>query len=200
MRMLANVPRSHHAVVAAAAAVAVEVGRLHAVLDQVLAGGAGLADVARGRDVVGGDAVAEHRQHAGAGDRLNRSRLAASCRRGTAAPGCRCSSSSHSIQVAFGDLDLVPRVVGGEDVGIAATRTSAAARDLASVWRDFLVRRPDVLEEDVFAVRARAERLVGQVDVGRAGEGIGDDQRRAGEIVGFHERIDAAFEVAVAAR
>ena len=37
-------PAGHHAVVAAAGAVAVEVERLHAMLDQVLAGGAVLLD------------------------------------------------------------------------------------------------------------------------------------------------------------
>ena len=39
---------------------------------------------------------------------------------------------------------------------------------------------------------------LGEVDMHRAGERIGDDQRRRGEIVGAHVRVDAAFEVAVA--
>ena len=52
----------HHAVVAAAGAVAVEVDRLDAVLDQELARGAGLGDRPGGRDVVGRHRVAERRQ------------------------------------------------------------------------------------------------------------------------------------------
>ena len=38
-----------------------------------------------------------------------------------------------------------------------------------------------------------------EVDVDAAGEGVGDDQRRRGEIVGLDLRVDAALEVAVAA-
>ncbi len=62
----------------------------------------------------------------------------------------------------------------------------------------FGVRGPDVAEVHGRAVFAGAERFVVEVDVGGAGQGIGDDQRRAGQVVGFHIGIDAAFEVAVA--
>jgi hypothetical protein len=54
----------HHVVVAAARAVAVEVGLLHAVLQQPLAGGRAGLDGAGGRDVVGGDGVAKQRHDA----------------------------------------------------------------------------------------------------------------------------------------
>ena len=37
-----------------------------------------------------------------------------------------------------------------------------------------------------------------EIDVGRAGQRIRDDQRRAGQIVGLHIRVDAAFEIAIA--
>ena len=53
---------SHHAVVAAARAVAVEVDRLDAVLQQILAGGAVLGNRAGGRDVVGRHRIAEARR------------------------------------------------------------------------------------------------------------------------------------------
>ena len=43
-----------------------------------------------------------------------------------------------------------------------------------------------------------AERIGGEIDVQRAGQRIGDDERRRGEIVGAHIGIDAAFEIAVA--
>ena len=43
-----------------------------------------------------------------------------------------------------------------------------------------------------------AERLGRQVDVDRAGDRVRDDQRRRGEIVRLHVRIDAALEVAIA--
>src|SRR5690606_697907 len=58
----------HDVVVAAAAAVAVEVRRLDAARLQEAAGGRVLLDVAGRGDVVGGDGVAEQAQHAGAVD------------------------------------------------------------------------------------------------------------------------------------
>ena len=58
----------HHLVVAAPRAVGVEVPPLDAVLEQVAPGGRVLLDRAGGRDVVGGDAVAQQRQRARAAD------------------------------------------------------------------------------------------------------------------------------------
>ena len=58
----------HDFVIAAARAVGVEVGRLDAVLGEVFSGGAVGLDGAGGRDVVGGDGVAENGEHARAGD------------------------------------------------------------------------------------------------------------------------------------
>jgi hypothetical protein len=43
-------------------------------------------------------------------------------------------------------------------------------------------------------------RVLRQVDVDGAGQRVGHDQRRAGEVVGADERMDAALEVAVAGK
>ena len=51
---------------------------------------------------------------------------------------------------------------------------------------------------DRLALAIGAERLVLQVDVHRAGQGVGDDQRRRGQVVGPHLGVDPALEVAVA--
>ena len=48
------------------------------------------------------------------------------------------------------------------------------------------------------AVGGGAERLRREVDVGRAGERVGDDEGRRGEVVRLHVRVHAALEVAVA--
>ena len=61
-----------------------------------------------------------------------------------------------------------------------------------------LRRRPDVLEEHVVAVVVLAERLGLEVEVHGAGERVGDDQRRGGQVVHLHVGGDAALEVAVA--
>ena len=63
---------------------------------------------------------------------------------------------------------------------------------------DFLLGGPDVAEEDGLAGLVLAERVVVEVEVDAAGEGVGDDQRRRHEVVGANFGVDAAFEVAIA--
>ena len=63
---------------------------------------------------------------------------------------------------------------------------------------DLAARRPDVLEEDLLALLVEAERLLEQIRIHRAGERIGDDQRRRGEIVRPHVGVDPALEIAIA--
>ena len=93
--------------------------------------------------------------------------------------------------------DALPVGVALEDVGVAAFEHFA--RDVfGDEVLDFFVRGPDVLEEDGLAVGARAERLGGEVFLHGAGERVGDDERRRGEVVGLHVGRDAAFEVAIA--
>ena len=57
---------------------------------------------------------------------------------------------------------------------------------------------PDVGEEDRLALGVGAERLGVQVDVHRAGQRVGDDERRGREVVHLHVRVDPALEVPVA--
>ena len=186
----------HDLVVAAPRAVLVEVGDRDLVLLQVLAGRRGGPDGAGGRDVVGGDRIEEQAEDAGVDDVGHRLRLL-----------------GHALEIgrvlhvgradvplegeAARDLDRPPVLVAREDVGVAGREQLARHRAVDEV-RDLRRGRPDVLEEDRLAVRAGAERLAGEVDGHRAGERIGDDERRRGEIVGAHVRVDAALEVAVA--
>src|SRR5437762_1428658 len=64
----------HHLVVAAAGAVGIEVPRLDAVGNEVLAGGAGLPDRAGRRDVIRGDTVAQQAEDTRATNVLDRPR------------------------------------------------------------------------------------------------------------------------------
>ena len=87
--------------------------------------------------------------------------------------------------------------VAVEHVGVAVEEQ--LARDvLDDELLDLLRGRPDVLQVDGLAVAAGAERLLGEVLLHRAGERVGDDERRRGEVVRLHVGADAAFEVAVA--
>ena len=186
----------HHVVVAAARAVAVEVGRLHAATLQELAGRRAGLDVAGRADVVGGDRIAEQAHDAGVVD-----------------VGDGADVHLHAVEVgrvldvggglvpgelgAVRGLDFIPAAVAGEDVGVVGLEHFRADRARDEV-ADFLVAGPDVLEEHRLAVAARAQRLGAQVDVHRAGDGVGHHQRRRSQVVHLHFRVHAALEVAVA--
>ncbi len=151
----------HHLVVAAAAAVGVEVLRLDAVVHEVLRRGAVLGDGAGGRDVVGGDAVAHEGQHPGAVDVLHRRRLAAhvdEVRRlldvgAVVLPG---------EPVALGHRQLLPPLVALEHAGVLAGEVLALHRRLDDLL-DLHLGRPDVLEEHAPAVlRCRWARCRGR--------------------------------------
>src|SRR6185312_16864536 len=58
---------------------------------------------------------------------------------------------------------------------------------------------PDVLQVNRFAVGVFTKGIAGHVEIHRAGECVGDDHRRGREVVRFDLRVDASFEVAIAA-
>ena len=65
---------------------------------------------------------------------------------------------------------------------------------------DLGLRGPDVFEVDGLAGLVFAERVGLEVVADAAGERVGDDERRGHEVVGAHVDVDAALEVAIAAR
>ena len=187
---------NHHLVVAAPRAVRVEVLALDPVLDQVAAGRAVGLDRAGGRDVVGGDGVAEHDEAARAGDVLDRPGL-----RRHAVEVRRQADVRRALvpgeQLALRDGQRPPLVVAGEHVGVR--RAEHLVRDRAGHRLLHLGRgRPDVVQEDVVAVVALAQRLVHEIDVHPPGERVGDDERWRREVVRLHLGMDARLEVAVA--
>src|SRR5690606_36642251 len=178
----------HHVVVAAPAAVAVEVRRLHAALLQVPAGGGVLLDRAGRAELVGGVRVPEQRQHAGTHDVVDRAHL-----------------HRHAVEVgrvldvgrglvpgeglAGGRIDAVPAGVALEHVGIVL-REQLGADGGGDGVADLLVGRPDVTQVDVVAVAVLAQRLAGQVDVHGAGDRVGHYQRRGGQVVHLDLGVD----------
>ncbi len=186
----------HDLVVAAPRAVLVEVLQRDLPLGEVGAGGRGLLDRAGRRDVVGGDLVAEQREDARVDDVSHRLRLHLHALEvGRVLHVGRAHVPG--IGLALRRVHLAPMVVAVEDVGVA--RLEHLPRHvLGDVLVDLLGRRPDVLQEDVLAVLVLADRVLGQVELHRAGDRMGDDERRRGEVVRLHVRRDAAFEIAVA--
>ena len=62
---------------------------------------------------------------------------------------------------------------------------------------DLLQRGPDLGQHDGLAVGADTDRLAGEIDVERAGQGVRDDEWGRGEVRGAHLRVHASLEVAV---
>ena len=102
------------------------------------------------------------------------------------------------VDGAAGDLDGVPAGVRLLDALVELGVLLGLDGRVDGV-EDLLLRRPDVLEVDIVAVAVLPNGVVLEVDVDRAREGVRDDERRAREVVGLDERVDAALEVAVAA-
>ena len=183
--------------VAAARAVGVEVALLDAVLAEVGAGGRVLLDRAGRADVVGRHRVAELEQHPGAldvGDRLGLVGHAVEVRR--LADVRRVGVPREGVAVGRGQRP--PRLVAGEHVGVAGAEHVGGDRRGDDLLDLLVARGPDVLHEHVVAVGVLAQRVVEEVDVHRAGQRVGDDERRRREVVHLHVGVDPALEVAVA--
>ena len=185
----------HDAVVAAPRTVAVEIGRGHAVLHEVAAGGARLGDAPGRRDVVGRHAVAQRQEHACPLDAARGRGLARHLR-----------EERRLLDVGAGGVPVVELAgAGGHGVParIRLPHAVVAGLELARLHRfrhgaaHLLRGGPDVAEVHRPAVGAGADRIGVEVDVGRARQGVGHDQRGTGKPVGLHQRIDAPLEVAV---
>ena len=100
-------------------------------------------------------------------------------------------------ELALGDGQVAPLLVAREDVGVGGLE-HLAAHGRRDRLLDLGRARPEVAQVDVVAVLVLAERLLEQVEVHPARERVGDHERRRGEVVRLHLRVDAGLEVAVA--
>ena len=90
-------------------------------------------------------------------------------------------------------------LVAEEDAGILFLKHFRANGGANGVGH-FPLGRPDVFEVDELTVRVAAQGIIQKVDVHRAGQGIGHDQRGRGQVIRPDLGIDPAFEVPVAAQ
>jgi hypothetical protein len=107
--------------IAAARAIAVELGAGHTMLAQIFSGRAVGLDRARRRDVIGGDRVAEYRQRPrpiDVGQRLGGHRHAGKVGRVLDVGRRR----RPVIGVATGHVDQAPAIVPAIDIGVAAAK------------------------------------------------------------------------------
>ena len=101
------------------------------------------------------------------------------------------------IGLTIRGLDRLPFFVAFEHIGVFL-QEGLARYGLLDQIRDFLRRGPDVFQIDGLAILGGADRILRDVDIHIACDGIGHDQRRACQIVGAHIGADPALEVAVA--
>ncbi|MNJ39812.1 hypothetical protein D3C77_346940 [compost metagenome] len=90
----------------------------------------------------------------------------------------------------------LPLSVAGEDFGVFLVEHRRI--DTGDRRGDFLLAWPDVTQVHRLAILAGAQGFAAQVQAHAPGQGIGHHQRWRGQPVGFHQRVHAAFEVAVA--
>ena len=198
MRMLANVPRIITSWLPRREPYELKSRALDAVLDEPPPGRAVGADRARRRDVVGGDAVAEEREHTRAFDvAAARAALRSDAFEERRAADVRRVGIPR-VAVAGRRVERAPALVAVEDRGVVA------AEHLGVEHRR---RRPRATSSSPGQMSRRytgapvsscAERLVDEVDVHRARERVRDDERRRREVVHPAVGVDAALEVAVA--
>ena len=187
----------HHFVIPAASPVGIEFRGLHAIGDQIFARGAVGLNRASGRDVIGGDAIAQHGQHARIANvgKLGRSfrHLVEKWRAldvsGFGVPG---------VQVAFRHVQPTPALVALEDFAVLLA-VHLRGDGFAHRLFHFLRRRPNIAQVDRLAVAIVAERIVRHIEIHAAGQCVRDHQRRRGQIVRAHQRMNAALEIAIAA-
>ena len=185
----------HHLVVPAPGAVGVEVLATDVAVEEVGGGGAVRGDAARRRDVVGRHGVADHHEDARARDVLELARLLGQVLEvgrvlhvgGAVVP---------AVAAALGGFERAPGGVALEHRAVLVAE-HLGAHGVAHGPLDRVLGGPEVGEHDGVAVAVLADGLGQGVEVHVAGERVGHDERRRGKVVGAHDRIHAALEVAV---
>ena len=182
--------------IASTCAVAIEIGRDDAAVDEILTGRRGGADIAGRRDVVGRHRITELGEHARTREVRDHARLhgeAVEVRRELhvrrrVVPG---------VSDGVGGRYLLPTFVAAEGAGVTLLEHRRGDRRAHGLGH-FGVARPQVGQEDRLLVGADTERLAGEVDLHCSGQRVGDDQRRTREEVLLDIGVDATLEVSVA--
>ena len=186
----------HHVVVQAPRRVIDEIARRDAERRQVSGSRRALGDGADRRDVVGGEHVAEHAEHACAGNVLNWTCLSFHKIKKGRSPDERAPRlPRESLASAARQRAPLRRALEESCVALAEQRRR---EDFADDPADFRIFGPDLAQVYRLAVAVLAERRGGKIGEHAARERIGHDQRRRGEEIRAHRGMDAALEIAVA--
>ena len=148
--------------------------------------------------MVGGHRIAQHSQHARAQNVCDR--------RGSLGDAVEVRRFSNVgrvrlplVHVACGETQALPVGVAHAHRRVFAAK-AFAGQPLFDGRSDLGLRGPDVLEIDRLTSLICSERIGIKVMADLACQRIGDNQRRAHQIIGTHVNIHAALEVTVAAQ
>ena len=180
--------------VAAPRAVGVEVPWLHALVAQVAPCGAVGLDIAGRGDMVGGDRIPQQRENIGALDVTDHRQWPAYFfkeRRVLDISGVCLPHIGRGLR----HLDGLPLLVTGKYFGVFLVEHAGA--DLGHGIGDFFLAGPDIAQVHRLAIFAGAQRVTADIYSYSACQGISDNQRWRGQPVGFHQRVNAPFKVAV---
>ena len=186
----------HDAVIATAAAIAVEVFPLHAMFAEEASGRGFFLDGSGGRNVVGGHGITEDAKRSRSGDRGDGSGLHPEVFK----EGGLLDISALSIplvDLADRGTDLVPFRILSRKVTVEAgehLRRQGTAECVADLGKA----RPDVAQEDLLAIRTKADRFDCKVNVNPSGKCEGNDQRGGHQKVCLDVLVDARLEIPVA--
>ena len=186
----------HHFMVASAGAVGVEVLGIHAMILQVFSCGGVRLDGAGGRDVVRGHGITQQGQNPGAVNVLDIRHIhthTGKVRGITDVGGILVPAKA----LALGTGEILPVGIAVEDMLIGLVETFGGDMGRHGLI-DLLLAGPDVLEVHGIAGAVGTQRLVVEIDVHGAGQGIGHHQGGRCQVVHTDFGMHPSLEVAVA--
>ena len=186
----------HNVMMTTPRAIAVEIRLRDLMFHQPFASRRVRFDATRGRNMVGGDAIAQNRQRFRVDNVADRCRCHAHAVK-IGRIGHISAARAPLIGFAALDLDRLPMFVALIDAGIAAFEHFAADRGSHRLV-DFLIAGPNIAQIHIHTVRTGANGRGREIFGHGAFQRIGNDQRRRGQKVCAHVGRHASFKVAVA--
>ena len=185
----------HHPIIAATRAVAVEVFRFHAMLDQISPGWRIFFDRTGGTDVICRHRIAEDRQRTCAANVANLRAIAFEERRLLNV----CRIRIPFVQQPRRRGNLIPEWILIRKIRVKPPISGGIDRALHHVANLFH-RRPDFTKVNMLTILAAADRLLRHVDVHAAGQRERHHERRRHQEICADRLMHARFEVAIAAQ
>ena len=185
----------HDLIVTSAGAVGVEVLSSDTTLCKEAGGRGILSDLTSRRDVIGGDGVTNVKEAAGV--------LDASDGRDISLSGLEegrvvdvGGGIVPFVKLARGGIEVLPHLAAIKDV-VVGSLEHLGCDDGVGDLLNLGAGRPDVSQEDIVTLLILSKRCALKVELDGAGKGVGNNERRRGQVVGASVGMHTALEVTV---